>query len=214
LFFVSQLFSTCHRVFHHDQVTTDPYTGETKTKKKLGGAYPGQRRPNHAPYVPEAAAFDSHTGQATVHFKAYGGGNALTLVRQDGSSQPAAGVPVAQPPQYIQVTLPDGVTEGQTIHVQAPDGAVNAIVVPPGFGPGSTFTVEFAPPEEEAPGKTSNSYSSTPSAPPPPPPPGGDDGFASGFNNPNYNPPTANATTNFSGGNYAQSGTPAKPVYY
>ena len=43
------------------------------------------------------------------------------------------------------VTLPDGVVAGQTIHVQAPDGRVNAIVVPPGFGPGSTFTVEFAP---------------------------------------------------------------------
>lgn len=141
-------------------------------------------------------------------------------MRQDGSSQPAAGaLPLAKPPQYISVTLPEGVTEGQTIHVQAPDGAVNAIVVPPGFGPGSTFTVEFAPPEEEAPGKSAsganNGYSATPSAPPPPPPPAGDDGFASGFNNPNYRPPpTANATTNFSGSNYAQSGTPAKPVYY
>jgi hypothetical protein len=34
------------------------------------------------------------------------------------------------------VTLPDGVSEGQTIHVQAPDGQLNAIVIPPGFGPG------------------------------------------------------------------------------
>jgi len=34
---------------------------------------------------------------------------------------------------------------GQTIHVQSPDGRTNAIVIPPGFGPGSTFTVEFAP---------------------------------------------------------------------
>jgi hypothetical protein len=41
--------------------------------------------------------------------------------------------------------LPDGVVAGQTIHVQAPDGRLNAIVIPPGFGPGSTFTVEFAP---------------------------------------------------------------------
>jgi hypothetical protein len=77
-----------------------------------------------------------------VHFVAYGGGNALTLVKQDGTSQPETGGPE---PQYIQVTLPEGVTAGQTVHVQAPDGKVNAIVVPPGFGPGSTFTVEFAP---------------------------------------------------------------------
>ena len=42
------------------------------------------------------------------------------------------------------MTLPDGVYGGQTIHVQAPDGKVNEIIVPDGFGPGSTFTVEFA----------------------------------------------------------------------
>jgi hypothetical protein len=28
------------------------------------------------------------------------------------------------------------VSEGQTIHVQAPDGQLNAIVIPLGFGPG------------------------------------------------------------------------------
>ena len=56
---------------------------------------------------------------------------------------------------YYLVTLPDGVTAGQTIHVQAPSGKTNAIVVPAGMGPGSTFTVEFdagdapPPPEEE-----------------------------------------------------------------
>jgi hypothetical protein len=42
------------------------------------------------------------------------------------------------------VTLPEGVKPGDTIHVQAPDGRLNAIVVPPGMYPGSTFTVQFA----------------------------------------------------------------------
>lgn len=63
-----------------------------------------------------------------------------------------------------KVTLPDGVESGQTIHVQAPDGRVNAIVIPPGFGPGSTFTVEFAPDVTSAPAAASAS-SNAPMAP-------------------------------------------------
>jgi hypothetical protein len=148
-------------------VVTDPHSGQTKIKKKLGGAYPGQRRPNHGQYTPDASQFGSD-GQAVVHFKAYGGGNALTLVKQDGSNQPVSGLAA---PQYIEglytflfffldcclvlhsfslfcffrfglfafnaVTLPNGVSAGQTIHVQAPDGRLNAIIVPPGFGPGT-----------------------------------------------------------------------------
>ena len=52
------------------------------------------------------------------------------------------------------VTLPPGVNAGDVIHVKAPDGRLNAITVPDGMGPGSTFTVEFAadippPPKEE-----------------------------------------------------------------
>jgi hypothetical protein len=43
------------------------------------------------------------------------------------------------------VTLPAGVSAGDVIHVRAPDGRLNAIAVPEGMGPGSTFTVEFAP---------------------------------------------------------------------
>jgi hypothetical protein len=39
------------------------------------------------------------------------------------------------------VTLPNGVTAGETIHVQAPDGIINVIVVPPGFGPGYILVV-------------------------------------------------------------------------
>ena len=33
---------------------------------------------------------------------------------------------------------------GDVIHVKAPDGRLNAIVVPGGMGPGSMFTVEFS----------------------------------------------------------------------
>lgn len=129
------------------------------------------------------------------------------------------------------VTLPDGVTEGQTIHVQAPNGKINAIVVPPGFGPGSTFTVEFAPDEKPAtappapfPTKQQQQQPEATSNYPTVAPPSttttthqGDDGFASGFNNPNYRPPapTAQATTNFSDDYYAQyPTTQATPVGY
>jgi len=56
-------------------------------------------------------------------------------------------------PTYISVTLPPGVQSGDIIHVKAPDGRMNAISVPEGMGPGSTFTVEFSgdtpPPKEE-----------------------------------------------------------------
>lgn len=98
----------------------------------------------------------------------------------------------------LKVTLPDGVVAGQTIHVQAPDGRLNAIVVPAGFGPGSTFTVEFAPDEvEAAPAATAyapqpTNQESTPYRVPPSTH-AADDGFASGFNNSNY-VPSAQAT--------------------
>ena len=127
------------------------------------------------------------------------------------------------------VTLPDGVKAGQVIHVQAPDGRVNEIIVPDGFGPGSTFTVEFAK-EEEKPtsgGSYSNSYvpqktepSSYPTAPATKVDPNQDDGFASGFNNPNFVPsaaPSAPATAVYGEpdidfGSYP-SASDAKPVY-
>lgn len=203
------------------EVVTNPSTGQVETKKKLGGAYPGQRRPQHATYTPDASQFDGN-GQAVVHFKAYGGGNALTLVQQDGTNQPSIGI--AQP-EYVSVTLPEGVKEGQTIHVQAPDGKINAIVIPPGFGPGSTFTVEFAP-DETTPSTTAQHHQQQQSSSAPKPsnyetvvPPVSssipmsnnnsdnlaDDGFASGFGNPNYRPPAqAQATTNFSDSYYTQ----------
>ena len=76
----------------------DPHSGQEKKKKKLGGAYPGQRRPQHSPYVPPEHEFGKD-GQAVAHFISYGGGNALTLVRHDGSSAPEQGKPQKE---YIQ----------------------------------------------------------------------------------------------------------------
>jgi hypothetical protein len=82
----------------------DPVTGETK--KKLGGNYPGNRRPQQAPYVPPQTEFhkvDGDTAQATAHFVAYGGGNALVLVDQaNAPPQLATGAPQKE---YIQGKL-------------------------------------------------------------------------------------------------------------
>lgn len=95
------------------------------------------------------------------------------------------------------VTLPEGVKPGDTIHVQSPSGKINAIVVPSGFGPGSTFTVEFATNEETAPvsGKPETAAPSNhnyPSSTPVSASPHQDgDGFAAGFNNPDWRPTTA-----------------------
>jgi hypothetical protein len=73
------------------------------------------------------------------------------------------------------VTVPQGVGPGDTIHVQAPDGQLNAVVIPPGMVSGSTFTVQFAaklPPTEQAVGShsqmSSSSSSSSAAAVPPP----------------------------------------------
>mmetsp|Transcript_17944 Transcript_17944/g.33250 ORF Transcript_17944/g.33250 Transcript_17944/m.33250 type:complete len:218 (+) Transcript_17944:35-688(+) len=124
------------------EVVTDPVTGQKKTKTKLGGAYPGNRRQANKPYTPSASQFSN--GQATAHFVSYGGGNALVLKQNDGTAQPQVGATPVKQPEYIQVTLPAGVYGGQKIQVAAPDGRLNEIIVPDGFGPGSTFTVEFA----------------------------------------------------------------------
>jgi len=136
---------------------TNMVTGETKTTHKMGGSYPGNRRPASTPYSPPASQCSN--GQATSHFVSYGGGNALVL-KENGISQPQIGASSYAngkqdtQPQYVQVTLPSGVYGGQTIQVQAPDGRLNEIIVPSGFGPGSSFTVEFA--DESA--TTTSSY--------------------------------------------------------
>lgn len=115
-----------------------------KPKKKPGGQYPGNRRAKQQPYIPDANEFQKVDGNeevATAHFVAYGGGNALVLMDKPNRAQPPTGNKV----EYIEVTLPDGVFAGDTIHVKAPDGRLNEIIVPEGMGPGSAFTVEFDP---------------------------------------------------------------------
>ena len=131
------------------------------------------------------------------------------------------------------VTLPNNVHGGDKIHVQAPDGRLNEIIVPSGFGPGSTFTVEFAdapPPKKEltpyvayaAPvaqataqpttKSTTSNHNQTNSRPA-----DYDDGFASGFNNPHF-VPTATAQPHGTDGDIDLSSYPsatyAKPVLY
>lgn len=226
------------------ELVTDPHTGQQKTKHKLGGAYPGNRRQGHKPYTPPTSAFQN--GQATAHFVNYGGGNALVLKQDNGVAQPQQGAMPVKQPEYIQVTLPPGVHAGQKIQVAAPDGRRNEIIIPDGFGPGMTFTVEFAdesaaPPsskydsynnkmEEQPPAmynattgtsnfsagytpnvtpyvqtgsnnrtptstnNNNNYYSSAPAVPmAAAATTSGDDGFASGFNNPNFVPHAGDA---------------------
>ena len=43
--------------------------------------------------------------------------------------------------QELRVTVPDGCTAGQTIHVQHPDGRTLAIVLPPGSAPGKLVPI-------------------------------------------------------------------------
>mmetsp|Transcript_25891 Transcript_25891/g.39181 ORF Transcript_25891/g.39181 Transcript_25891/m.39181 type:complete len:178 (+) Transcript_25891:68-601(+) len=113
------------------------------SSKAFGGNYPGQRPPAHKPYTPNGAAYEG--GEAKAHFIQYGGGNALVLA--DGpnptSIQPQQAVSNGKP-EFIAVTLPQGVSPGDKIHVKAPDGRLNEIIVPPGMYPGSKFTVQFA----------------------------------------------------------------------
>ena len=135
------------------------------------------------------------------------------MVLVDDANSPPEAASGGPAKEYISVTLPEGVNPGDTIHVQSPDGRLNAIVVPDGMHAGSTFTVEFAgapkPPPTAVPvaAPAAAAYSSTatddfvsgfnappsasrshPSAP--------DDGFVSGFHNPNVNSsyPTAQAS--------------------
>ena len=61
-------FLTCFCLFSRFKYVVDPATGQEKKKKKLGGAYPGQRRPQHRPHMPNESQFGPD-GKATVHFK-------------------------------------------------------------------------------------------------------------------------------------------------
>uniref|UniRef100_A0A7S4MMB2 Uncharacterized protein n=1 Tax=Odontella aurita TaxID=265563 RepID=A0A7S4MMB2_9STRA len=127
--------------------TTHGAVETQKPKKKLGGQYPGNRRAKQQPYIPDASEFQKVNGNtevASAHFVAYGGGNALKLMDKPNRAQPAANTNS----DYVEVTLPDGVFAGDVIHVRAPDGRLNEIIVPDGMGPGSAFTVEFDPGED------------------------------------------------------------------
>lgn len=121
------------------------------------------------------------------------------MVLVDNANSPPQVASGGPPKEYISVTLPEGVNPGDTIHVQSPDGRLNAIVVPEGMYAGSTFTVEFAsapkPPPTAvpvaAPAASSNGappnydFASGFNAPPTsgrPTSSGQDDGFVSGFN--------------------------------
>mmetsp|Transcript_19000 Transcript_19000/g.47201 ORF Transcript_19000/g.47201 Transcript_19000/m.47201 type:complete len:229 (-) Transcript_19000:206-892(-) len=197
------------------ETKTNYITGEKKTKHKMGGSYPGNRRAANSPYSPPGSQFSN--GKATSHFVSYGGGNALVL-KQGGMAQPQVGAALAKPPEYIQVTLPAGVKSGQKIQVQAPDGRLNEIIIPPGFGPGSTFTVEFADVDSPpAPEMSRTTYGATPTRTTPPPPQvgnDGDDGFATGFHNPGF-VPQATASSNVGASDYSSypTATDARPVY-
>lgn len=63
--------------------------------------------------------------------------------------------PAPSSPEMVSVTVPNGVTAGDTIRVDSPDGrrAVEA-VVPAGMSPGKMFTVRF-PPEAKSPSTAS-----------------------------------------------------------
>ena len=149
----------------------------------------------------------------------------------------------------LAVTLPDGVYGGQTIHVQAPNGKLNEIIVPDGFGPGSTFTVEFA--DDAAmqhdkfkgqqqqyasttkqsyatPATTSdsNNYPTADTNRVPNSRADYDDGFASGFQNPNFVPGPVSSSTaptyasasisnnnSYNNNAYPMATADAKPVY-
>jgi len=171
-----------------------------------GAAYPGNRR------TPQA-------GSSAAHFINYGGGNAL-VPQTGGIGGPQVGIGQKRP-EFVSVTLPAGVHAGQTIHVQSPDGRLNEIVVPAGFGPGSTFTVEFEDaPNNYATKPTQAEYptaSATPAYNPTSTQAGNsnyDDGFASGFNNPSFAPATYATTTTTSNYTPYVTANDAKPVSY
>lgn len=82
------------------QIIENPVTGEVKKKKKLGGAYPGQRPAQHQPYRPPAKDFGAD-GKATLNFVAYGGGNALKLVEKTDAAG-SAHQPSSPNPNHIQ----------------------------------------------------------------------------------------------------------------
>lgn len=140
------------------------------------------------------------SSQKLSHFVSQGNGSPLT---------PASSA--RNEANMIKVTVPAGVSPGQTIRVQTPNGQTHDIAVPSQQYSGSSFTVEFSA------GNYDNNMTTTPTTVlPPSNNPAytstatstysnynttsnyntnyatnnrADDGFASGNNNPNYTPP-------------------------
>lgn len=69
----------------------------------------------------------------------------LQLVRTEGNA--LIEFDPSKMPQRVLVTVPEGVSAGESIQVQATDGSGRCVsaVVPPGMMPGSQFVVEFPP---------------------------------------------------------------------
>ena len=67
-----------------------------------------------------------------------------------GDSVAPTATPIAQPvppPDVVQVTVPNGVSAGQEIHVQTAAGLMG-VRVPEGATPGSAFLVRLPPPAQ------------------------------------------------------------------
>jgi len=94
----------------------------------------------------------SHAGQQSAGVSTYPGARRNDLVPTGGNALSAA-PPASQKQgsvggsnkEMIKVTVPPGVSAGQPLHVNAPDGRTIQAVVPQGFGPGSSFLVEMPP---------------------------------------------------------------------
>ena len=67
------------------------------------------------------------------------------LQQAEAASLAATPAPTPTTPtrQELRVTVPDGCSAGQTIHVQAPDGRILAIVLPPGSAPGMRLAIKL-----------------------------------------------------------------------
>ena len=60
------------------------------------------------------------------------------------AATPSTRAQAPAPTQHeLRVTVPDGCSAGQTIHVQAPDGRILAIVLPPGSAPGMRLAIKL-----------------------------------------------------------------------
>eukprot|EP00927_Polykrikos_kofoidii_P038920 TRINITY_DN33368_c0_g1_i1.p1 TRINITY_DN33368_c0_g1~~TRINITY_DN33368_c0_g1_i1.p1 ORF type:complete len:575 (+),score=61.32 TRINITY_DN33368_c0_g1_i1:96-1820(+) len=64
-------------------------------------------------------------------------------VSQDAFASPMLEGQASSAGRLMAVTVPDGVTAGQTVQIQSPEGQLFHVVVPPGYSPGTVFTAEY-----------------------------------------------------------------------